>query len=404
MYVRTGCSERRVLAGILAVLLGASCYGPVEPNQILRVFDVAVGASHSCAVGADSLVYCWGRGVEGQLGAGNTYNAPMAVAAVDPGPFVDVAAGDYHTCALHVDGRAFCWGSNDLGQLGSAGGDSNRPRPVDGSWQFVAIVAGSYHSCGLAADGRAACWGANHMHQTGTNLDLPVVQQPRLVQGGFRFASLSGGGSHSCGVTVQGAWGVCWGGNYVGQLGTGDLETARTPVYVATQMRWRVLDAGFRHTCGIDGNGRGRCWGENAYGELGNSAPYDPLLAGATRPATVSGDFVFLDIAAGRSVTCAVRNSGQGMCWGRGEFGNLGNGFTGNHAYPQLITLVPGPRHRFDYLLFDAMAGGGATHTCGLSEFATVYCWGTGNDGQLGNPGATFTTQPVPVRVRRQGD
>ena len=54
---------------------------------------------------------------------------------------------------------------------------------------------------------------------------------PVLVAGGFTFVSLSAGGSHTCGVTVSGAY--CWGANGNGQLGNGTTTDSAVPVKVS---------------------------------------------------------------------------------------------------------------------------------------------------------------------------
>ena len=49
---------------------------PVAVDGSERFASLALGASHTCAVRKDDTVLCWGRGAEGQLGAGTT--APSA--------------------------------------------------------------------------------------------------------------------------------------------------------------------------------------------------------------------------------------------------------------------------------------------------------------------------------------
>ena len=53
------------------------------------------------------------------------------------------------------------------------------------------------------------------------------------MTGGFRFASVSAGFSHTCGVTTSGAV-FCWGSNFNGELGNTSVEiNSNTDIPVA---------------------------------------------------------------------------------------------------------------------------------------------------------------------------
>jgi alpha-tubulin suppressor-like RCC1 family protein len=74
-------------------------------------------ADHTCAVGNDRRLYCWGRNDFGQVGDGTTTDrsspVPVAAGAVPDGVhLIQISAGAFHTCALGSDRRAYCWGEN----------------------------------------------------------------------------------------------------------------------------------------------------------------------------------------------------------------------------------------------------------------------------------------------------
>ncbi len=84
---------------------------------------VSIGRHHACAVAADwsGYAFCWGRNLEGQLGDGSTVShANMVVRVQMPGGVSvrAIAAGGYHSCAIGSDDRIYCWGANRYGQLG----------------------------------------------------------------------------------------------------------------------------------------------------------------------------------------------------------------------------------------------------------------------------------------------
>ena len=77
------------------------------------------------------------------------------------------------------------------------------------------------------------------------------------------------------------------------------------------------------------------CWGSGLYGELGNSASSSSLV-----PVAVTGlSASVLAIAAGTYHSCAIVGVGNVKCWGRNNFGQLGNNNLGtNSNSPVVVT------------------------------------------------------------------
>src|SRR2546426_940676 len=79
------------------------------------------------------------------------------------------------------------------------------------------------------------------------------------------FATVSGGGDHTCGVTTGGA-AYCWGNNGFGQLGTGTTTNSATPVAVAGALTFAAVSASTgSFTCGLT-VGAACCWGYSKVG------------------------------------------------------------------------------------------------------------------------------------------
>ena len=94
------------------------------------------------------------------------------------------------------------------------------------------IATGLTHACGRASDGSAYCWGDNASGQLGEGSFQPQATPVAvMLPSGVRFAQLSGGGSHSCGLTPDGA-AYCWGSNAFGQIGDGTGTDRGTPAVV----------------------------------------------------------------------------------------------------------------------------------------------------------------------------
>jgi alpha-tubulin suppressor-like RCC1 family protein len=159
-----------------------------------------------------------------------------------------------------------------------------------------------------------------------------------------------------------------------------------------------AISAGSNHACAITTSGGARCWGNNQYGELGvgtNTGPgycgyYNPWSCSQV-PVDVSGLISGVAaISAGEWHTCAVTTYGGIKCWGHGYDGELGNGSTENNSTPVDV----------NGLSFGVAAiSAGWDHTCALTTSGGVKCWGKNANGQLGNNSTTYGPTPTPVDV-----
>ena len=330
---------------------------------------VSTGGSHTCVIGADGVIRCWGANDAGQLGDGSRSGRTVAAAPVPQGPFATVAAGMSHACALDVEGRPFCWGSNEQGQLGSSGAPQrSAPTPVEGSTRFSELTAGGSHTCGLTSAGAAFCWGDNFRGQLGdgsqTRRGTPTrVRSDRVLR------QITAGWRHTCALDEGGA-AFCWGSNGSGELGTGSGSSSSTPQAVTDGHRFRSVSAGASHTCGVRTDGTIFCWGSNQQGQLGDGTREDRL-----RPVPVAGDESFREVVAGGVHTCGLTADGRAFCWGGNLYGQVGDGSTTDRPEP---VAVAGSRS------FSSLQAFGS-HTCGRTPGGEVLCWGYNVDGQLGD-------------------
>ena len=83
-------------------------------------------------------------------------------------------------------------------------------------------------------------------------------------------------------------------------------------------------------------------------------------------------------LSAGEDHTCAIRDDGRVLCWGEGDFGKLGIGNTNDKSSPQFTNSLGTGRKAIDI-------SAGGEHTCAVLDNGSVMCWGRDNYGQIGD-------------------
>ena len=362
----------------------------------LRFSAVAAGTSHSCALATDGRAHCWGSNVSGQLGtavAGDGLASPTAVEMPEGVAFTSIHAGGSTTCARTTSGELWCWGLNANGQIGD-GTTTDRPRPtrvvMAGGSPVRSVSLGQGFACAITTGNATYCWGSNTDGQLGDGREA-IRAVPAAIDnpGTVAFASLALGADHTCGIDRAGG-ARCWGGNTSGQLGDGTRTPRSVPVEVPVSQGtlFSKLAAGSSHTCAVSSTGRAWCWGSNSSGQLG-----DGTTATRSTPleTTQAGALAFTDVAAGWYFTCAIASGGDSWCWGSNENGQLGNGSSGtNQSAPVAVSMPTG-------VTFTRVAAG-YRHACALTGAGASWCWGYNSSGQLGI-GTSGTDQPSPVAV-----
>lgn len=251
------------------------------------------------------------------------------------------------------------------------------------------VTSGAQHSCGLSESGQAYCWGDGSSGQLGTgDTDSKRYAVPVATDG--RFTALAAGGAHTCALGADAiAW--CWGANDSGQLGISGTDMVTSPRAVETDLRFLELSAGSAHTCGITVGGRAYCWGDGTDGKLGTGSP----IANTSSPQAVAAELVFTHISAGARHTCGIVETGEMYCWGANNLGQLGIGTAG----PAQWTPA-----RVDSNVIFADLSAGFNHSCAVSDSGTTYCWGENAYGEMGAgwiaaPGIAAELQPRPVSL-----
>jgi alpha-tubulin suppressor-like RCC1 family protein len=360
----------------------------------------SAGNGHTCNVFFDGVISCWGWNERGQLGDGTKTNSPLPIQIGHEAVWQVASAGEHHTCSIRNDSWLWCWGWNEHGQLGTGTiEDQTVPLQAEVGEQWAAVSTGATHTCAIRKNGSLWCWGNNNVGQIGNGKSGALQKSllPEQIGTESDWKTVHAGNSHSCGLRGDGIL-FCWGNNVKGQLGDGTTVNKETPREVALGFRWKELDAGYFHTCGISDAGQLWCWGENISGQLGdgtmgNSSASPVQVSAAEDWVQVAlGDYHTCARKEDNTIWCWGDNQyGQ---LGNGAVREMDGSAMAGTAGSEMGSPVP-TRITADGSWIDITSGN--DHTCGLIDDDTLWCWGRNDYGQLGE--GSYVNRSLPVQV-----
>jgi len=341
--------------------------------------DLAMGLGFSCAIvtamppaaGAAVIgpVACWGANDQGQLGVGDLIGREIPTLVAEGFVARQVVAGDAFACALVDDGEDAggirCWGDGNDGALGFGQGN-DKVRPFDPVFGFdvstpaIDIAAGARHACAIretAGGNQLRCWGYGEHGRLGFSADGAAL--PGLVDlGDLQPVDVTAGDQHTC-VAMDNGDVYCFGNNDFFQLDN-DVAGGPTPRRIdfldGGVDEPVVLDAGAYHTCALGRTGTRECWG-------------DFLDDTEDLVASISNGGVEFD-----GYACFTTFDDEILCDNNTAFAP----FDATTLPPRPRTMALGPTH--GCAIYDAPV------TCpGDDEDSTLCCFGTNDDGELGN-------------------
>jgi alpha-tubulin suppressor-like RCC1 family protein len=324
----------------------------------------------------DGNLWTWGYGSAGRLGnASTTLTNSTPVTTFSGGSnWKQVSAGVVHAAAIKTDGTLWVWGNGTLGRLG-INDVTIRSTPVTtfaggNNWKQVSSAAGT---AAIKTDGTLWIWGLGSSGRLGTNDTTQRNTPVTTFAGGNNWKQVSCGYQHTAAIKTDGTLWI-WGRGEFGRLGnavtTGNISTPVTTFAGGTD--WKQVAAGYRHTAAIKTDGTLWTWGNGNNGQLGNglttnvSTPVTTFAGGTNWKQVSSGDF---DIA-------AIKTDGTLWTWGRGTDGQLGNATIINTSTP-VTTFAGGSSWK--------QVSSGGSHTAAIKTDGTLWTWGLGNRGRLGN-------------------
>ncbi len=342
-----------------------------------------------------SVVYTFGvAGTRGKV-VQTQHETPTPIPGIE-GTVIQIATSNSTTYALTSSGTVWAWGVGSSGQLGTGSSpeyvrtamEVDLPTGVD----VTSLPNPMPFDAALAIDSRGDAWGwgLNAAH----DLCLPnglVVSRPEMIPlSGVTLAT--GALTHSL-FDSNGTVYAC-GQNQFGELGNGGTTNNSTPAPVLglPQGTVKALTSSWGGSGALMADGSYYNWGYNRAGQLGNGTTVDSSLpVHVTLPESVVQAFQG-GSGSKNGQTLAILSDNTLWTWGNGTWGQLGNGSRKGSTIPIHIALPHGA------VAAGVASGGFASYAIDTS--GKLWAWGRNDDGQLGTGSAVpFETTPVSVGI-----
>lgn len=370
---------------------GGSASVVATATAIVLGFTLLGGVANATARAArHTVVYTFGvAGTRGPV-VQTEHTKPTPVRGI-VGTVVQVATSNSDTYALTSSGVVWAWGVGSYGELGNGSTPLYTRKAVRVDFpkgvRITSLANPMPFDAGLAidSDGRAWGWGVNASHDLCLPLGL-LVLKPRMVPL-FHVTLATGARTHSLfdsGGTVY----ACGTGTY-GELGNGTTANRPRPTAV-TLPRGRIeaLTSSWGGSGALMKDGAYYDWGYNQAGQLG-----DGTTANSAIPVHVPLSDPVVRVFQGGSgpsngQTIAITRDGTLWTWGSGTDGQLGDGSTSSSAAPIRIALPRG---------VEAVAVASGGFACyAIDKSGELWAWGRNEVGQLGT-GSSGPDQLTPT-------
>jgi large repetitive protein len=279
----------------------------------------------------------------------------------------------YGSCALLSDSSIKCWGD-----IGGALVGYQKPTLIDSGVSYGDVTAHGGSKCGITTLGTLKCWGSF----PGNGIVSSNISAPYTHAGSYGFVKAFDYGV--CAVRTNGDL-YCWGENTGGRLGNGNSTRQNGPVLIDSGVSYQSAIMGFSTTCAITSGQQVKCWGVNTYGQLG-----DGTLVSRTLPAgVIDGGQTYSKLALyyNSGSVCGLTTGQKIKCWGRNNFGQLGDGTNLDSPIP--VSVDPTSDYA-DIQMHNE-------HVCAITTAGVLKCWGGNANGKLGDGSVIAKNVPTVI-------
>lgn len=372
-------------------VLGNPDWGTITSPELVKEYvdKIATGNNHAVAIDTKGYVFAWGANLWGQAAGESALDVqtPQIVFSEDyVGDVKDVKAGSEHSIILSGDNTVITWGRNSGGQLGDGTKiDRARLLEVSGLSNIKMIAAGNGHTIAIEQNGTIWKWGQNPYGQFGNG----TTQNSYSPNNEFKVKTLntkiSSGLSHTIMVNEDGTVST-WGNNLYGQLGDSTNTNSVNAVAVIGLNNIVEVTAGEYSSFALDKDGKVWAWGRNSWSMLGDKTDTDRNI-----PVKLQDLSNIVKISANHQHVLALDKDGNVYTWGVNPNGELGNGGYGADNHPVKINNIPN--------VIDISAG--KNFSLAVDSTGTIWSWGNNNYCKMGI--ADSGNYPTPVKTTITG-
>jgi len=337
-------------------------------------------------VGAGSG-WAWGRNNYSQLGdnTGTTRSSPVQISGGATN-WKEIGGGTTDSAGLKTDGTLWSWGRSGYGGLGIGGSGAllrSTPVQIGANTTWTKLVKSIEHGHAIKTDGTLWAWGYNPLHNLGDGTATDRFS-PIQIGTSNNWADLSKNGTSTYTRHAIKTDGTLWGWGLqnYGKIGDNSVTRRSTPVQIGANTTWKQVSNGYTLTTAIKTDGTLWTWGDNTHGQLGDNT----RTSRSSPVQTISAGNSWRQVAAGWNFAAAIKTDGTLWTWGLGSSGQLGNNG---------IASVSSP--------VQTVAGGTNWKQVSTSELAvaaiktdgTLWTWGDNAWGKLGTNNLTTYSSPV---------
>lgn len=316
------------------------CFGNIASDEPKRVIGLkgatSIGAANgaNCALVGEGELHCWGGWMESKQNL-TAVRTPRLVHDVRDAVHLAMTSSSIYRwdgCVARKNKRVLCW-------LGERTQDPG----LEG---IVRVAVGKFFACGLHENGKVSCFNGKQEDRS-----------PVGVENAIDIALSSGEG---CIVDKAGSV-FCW----------KDDSPTRRAKRLDGMIEATSLKMGYDHGCAIKKNGKLSCWGSNLWRQVSPVA-----ISHFDKPTIRNYLTDVLSVSLAYTNTCALSKNGFFGCWGwRNDWKNGVHVIFKKNEYPETtVTNMTSVTITDD-------------HGCFLENTGEVLCWGKDDYGQLGQGG-----------------
>jgi len=311
----------------------------VRDKQLQSLWDYTTS-------GDASKLYVWGGNEKGQLGLNQPqytkYDSPVQV----PGIWKSIKTGgvaDQTMHAIKTDGTLWAWGWNEAGQLGLNNKTYySSPVQIPGTTWAVVVGTRVRSTWATKTDGTLWAWGNNDKGELGQN-NRTNYSSPKQIPGTTwptSYGKLSTSTYACTAIKTDGTmW--TWGRNDDdGKLGLNNRTNYSSPVQIPGSWSYLVNGTPLNYQAAIRSDGTLWTWGRNSQGSIGILGQNNQT--DRSSPTQVGSDTTWNGLGGGNEVLYGTKTDGTLWAWGSGIGGQLGQNENGPSKRRSSPTQIPG--------------------------------------------------------------